>query len=537
MKQFPRNLWLFAILVAIVTTIPYLVGIFFTPDGWVYHGSLPIPGGFTVDYNSHMAKMWQGARGDWDYRLLFTHEDHIGLNGVQGFYVALGAISSLFSLSFPVVYHLARIILIIALVFALWRFAARFFTSSRECWIVLLLGTVAAGWSWVLLIFPSLTAEVSPIEFWLFDAFTILAMIYMPHFVAAILLQIVAFLALDAWLSRGGGWRALTIMTFALQLDAFIQPYAAPVLVMLVILLGAYHTFSAKTLHWRRAIKLALPLFGYGVVVLAQYVAMQADPIWADFVSQNITASPNILFYIFGYAPFIIPILFGARHFLLGEKQDDIWWLPLFWLFLVAALLYAPLPTQRRYLLGVQTPLAVLAAYGWAKVLLPRFSERYQAVVFSIYILFAALAPLALILFNTVQLSEDAKPLQVYSSPDEVAAYMWVQQNTEPYALFLTTFDWSGSGSGGKLVAMTGRRAFLGHWIETARFDDKIAQAQRFYNAATSDEWRQNFLEEIGADYLWYSDFERAWGEWNPADADYLTPVFTKGTVTIYAVP
>ncbi|RMG90226.1 MAG: hypothetical protein D6712_00235 [Chloroflexi bacterium] len=537
MKQFPRNLWLFAILVAIVTTIPYLVGIFFAPDGWVYHGSLPIPGGFTVDYNSHMAKMWQGARGDWDYRLLFTHEDHIGLNGVQGFYVALGAISSLFSLSFPVVYHLARIILIIALVFALWRFAARFFTSSRECWIVLLLGTVAAGWSWVLLIFPSLTAEVSPIEFWLFDAFTILAMIYMPHFVAAILLQIVAFLALDAWLSRGGGWRALTIMTFALQLDAFIQPYAAPVLVMLVILLGAYHTFSAKTLHWRRAIKLALPLFGYGVVVLAQYVAMQADPIWADFVSQNITASPNILFYIFGYAPFIIPILFGARHFLLGEKQDDIWWLPLFWLFLVAALLYAPLPTQRRYLLGVQTPLAVLAAYGWAKVLLPRFSERYQAVVFSIYILFAALAPLALILFNTVQLSEDAKPLQVYSSPDEVAAYMWVQQNTEPYALFLTTFDWSGSGSGGKLVAMTGRRAFLGHWIETARFDDKIAQAQRFYNAATSDEWRQNFLEEIGADYLWYSDFERAWGEWNPADADYLTPVFTKGTVTIYAVP
>jgi uncharacterized membrane protein len=86
------------------------------------------------------------------------------------------------------------------------------------------------------------------------------------------------------------------------------------------------------------------------------------------------------------------------------------------------------------------------------------------------------------------------------------------------------------------LVAATGQRVFIGHWFETANFEEKMAQVRRFYAATTSDDWRRDFLNEIGAVYVWYDDHARASGDWNPAEADYLESVFSSETVTIYRV-
>ena len=358
-RLIPTSVWLVALLVAVFTSLPYLLGWLNTPEGWVYSGAAVIPSGTEVDYNSHLAKMWQGSRGQWDYHLLFTHEAHPGVPLLQAFYVALGALAAFTPFSLPVVYHLARFLLTAAMVLALWLLAERYFERSRDRWLVLFFGLFASGWSWlILLIDPAQAANVSPIEFWLLDAFNLLGALTMPHFAAAVTLQIVVVLLFDRWL-KDGGWRRLALLTLALALVSLIQPYIILLLGPLLGLVALYHVFVAKKVRLQQILWLAIPLGTHAALVVYQFVAVSNDPVWASFTAQNITASPPILYYLLGYLPFLLPAGVALPALV---RRGDRWWLPLLWVVLVALLLYAPLPTQRRYLLGVQTPLALLAA-------------------------------------------------------------------------------------------------------------------------------------------------------------------------------
>jgi hypothetical protein len=480
--------------------------------------------------------MWQGRRGQWDYQLLFTHEEHPGIPFLQSFYVALGAFSPF---DLPLTYHIARFALTIGVVLALWAFASHFFEKTSERWLCLLFGTVVSGWSWLLfLISPEMTRQVFPIEFWLIDAFNLSGALFMPHFSAAIILQIVILLAFEnfAHTQVGSYGRALvqiTILTLAMAAEAIIQPYVILLLVPLLVILTAYHIFSAKRLSLLRALWLIIPMGVHTAIVAYHYQAVSADPVWVNFSTQNITASPLVTYYLLGYLTFIIPIFFGVRPFMFS-MADDRWWMPLIWVALVAALLYAPFPTQRRYLLGVQTPLAALAAYGWARGILPRLRRPQRRVLLTaVYMVFASIALILLLLSNIGGLSYSADN-PVFYSADELQGYAWLRREANSGDLVLTTFDQTGQGSGGRLVAATGQRVFMGHWIETVDFDTKVAQIRQFYDGATDDEWRQNFLKDIGAVYIWYDDDARALGDWNPATAKYLDVVFESGNLTIF---
>ncbi len=532
MSRYPLSVWIFALVLAVITSLPYIVGALSTPEGWQYSGAAALPPGIAVDYNSHMAKMWQGRRGEWDYHLLFTHEPHPGLPLVQGFYVALGAVSPF---SLPATYHLMRFVLTIGMVLALWSFAAHFFDKPSERWTCLLFATLVSGWSWLLRFVPGATDQVSPIEFWLIDAYNLPGALFMPHFAAAIILQIVAFLSFEWWV-RKPSRKLLFMLTFALAALSIVQPYIILLSAPLLVMLTAYHSFSTKLLTRRRALWLLLPLGLHVALIGYQYLAINADPIWREFSAQNITLSPNNpLFYVFGYLPFIIPIVLGMWAFAL-DKSDDRWWLPLLWIIIVAGLLYAPINTQRRYLLGVQTPLAALAAYGWTHAIMPRFGLRWRPLVTGIYITFAAIALVLMILSNITTLSNPYAPNSPFYTYDELIGYAWLQREADDDDLVLTTFDENGQGSGGRLVAATGQRVFMGHWIETVYFDEKVAQIRTFFNPLTDDIWRQNFLRDAGVIYVWYDDYARALGNWNPSDASYLEVALVSGTVTIYRV-
>lgn len=552
MKRFPARVWLFALLLAGITSLPYAVGLLIAPEGWVYSGAPAAPTGTQVDFNSHMAKMWQGRRGQWDYRLLFTHEDHIGIPLVQGFYVALGSLASVTPFSLPLVYHTARFLLTTGMALAIWAFASYFFEQPGERWLATLFATIAGGWSWLLLfISPVMTQQVSPIEFWLSDAFNLLGALYMPHFAAAIILQIVVILSFETWARtpmHGGepngtnvkrlvNQRPLIILTLALAAESIVQPYVILLLTPLLVILTAYHVLSARRLSLRQALWLTIPLGIHAALIVYQYATMSADPVWANFTDQNKTLSPLATYYLLGYLPFIIPIMFGARAFIL-DAADDRWWLPILWVSLVAVLLYAPFPTQRRYLLGVQTPLAMMAAYGWARGVLPRLRPRRRALLTIVYVALASMALLGIIGANVAAMANPARNKLVFYQPDELLAYTWLQrESTGRNDAVLTTFDATGQGSGGRLVATTGQRVFIGHWFETADFENKAAQVRYFYDTATSDDWRREFLNDTGIVYIWYDEYARAAGDWNPATADYLEAVFASDTVTIYRVP
>lgn len=534
MKRFPISIWVFALVLAIVTSLPYLVGQLSTPVDWEYSGVAMLPTGTQFDVDSHLAKMWQGSRGAWNYHLLFTHEDHPGLPVVQSFYILLGAIAHITPFSLALVFHIARFGMTFGLVLAIWAFVSHFFEKPSERWLATLFGTIAVGCSWFLLfISPSMAAEVGPIEFWLIDAFNLLGALYMPHFAAAVILQIVIVLSYEDWIRERHN-RSFIMLTIVLALEAIIQPYAILLLIPLLALLTAYYVFSAKRVTFRQTLLLVIPFGVHAGLVLYQYVVLNSDPVWASFTAQNITLSPPMIYYVFGYLPFLIPIALGAKRF--RAEVDERWWLPMLWVALVALLLYAPFPTQRRYLLGVQTPLAVLAAFGWSRVILARFKVKRRPLVTIVYFTVASIALIAIIAVNAISLSKPEKSLTAFYQPDEVQGFAWLREHGKTSDLVLTTFEQNGKGSGNRVVAATGLRVFIGHWIETAHFDDKMSQIKQFYDAATSDDWRREFLKETHATYIWYDESARQLSNWNPADANYLKPVFTSNSVVIYQV-
>jgi tryptophan-rich sensory protein len=284
-------------------------------------------------------------------------------------------------------------------------------------------------------------------------------------------------------------------------------------------LLAAYHVFVGRTLTLKRTLWLLIPALAHGGIVVYQFALIQGHPIWSNFTAQNNTLSPPPLLYLFGYLPFLIPIVAAIRPLWRKVRDDERWSLPILWVVLVIVLLYAPFPTQRRYLLGVQTPLAVLATFGWIHGITQK-RERLARLILIPYLALSMIAPLLLILANTGALSSPENSKSVFYTADELETAAWIREIVPPDALILTTFEPGVRGTGGLVVALTGQRVFSGHWIETADFDEKKARLHTFYNTNTADSERRDFLTEKGADYIWYDDEARTFGDWHPQEAD-----------------
>ncbi len=531
--RFPESVWMVSLALAVLTSLPYAIGWLNTPEDMTYSGAPALPDGLQWDYNSRMGTLGQGARHAWDLHLLFTPEPHDGIYLVHGFYVAAGAVGGALGLGIPLAFHALRFAMTIVMTLALWAFSGRFFSRTGDRWLCLSMATVASGWSWLLLVAaPDMTRAVSPIEFWLIDAYNLIGAFFAPHFAASVALQIAGLMVFEDWIERGGAWR-LGGLALVLAAVSITQPYSIALLGMLIGLLALYHMCVTRRLDWRRALGLTLPGGVYAGLVLYQYLSMTADPVWSSFIEQNQTRSPAAVYYVLGYTPFLLPIAAGWRS-AIPMRRDARWLVPWLWVVIVAALLYAPVMTQRRYLLGVQTPLAVLATQGWVRGVLPRLQQTCRPLASIVYVSLASSATLLMIAANASAIPSTQYRDDLYYTVDERAGFAWLRDHTPPDSVVLTVATRDLHGSSGRVVAQTRRRVFAGHFIETVQFDRKVGMLRRFYDPATSDAWRRSLLAEYNVEYVWYDRYARELGAWNPAAAPYLVSVFASDTVIVF---
>src|SRR5512137_123855 len=134
----PSSFILWAVVALLWANLPYLIGyVSSTPDNRF--------GGFFLyeqDGYSYLAKMRQGAQGAWEFHLPYTSEDEYQTGGfVYPFYLLLGKLAPL-GLSYPLLYHGARLLSSLLLLIVLAKFIARFVNDRR--WQV---------WTWWLLLF------------------------------------------------------------------------------------------------------------------------------------------------------------------------------------------------------------------------------------------------------------------------------------------------------------------------------------------------------------------------------------------------
>jgi hypothetical protein len=527
----PRRVWIVTLATVVLTTLPYLVGASSAPPGTTFSGAiLDLP-----DYNSHLAKMQQGARGDWLYQLLFTAEPHQPVL-LQTFYVALGHVVRWSGLSLDVVYQLARVVCTMLMVWAVWAFMAHFL-PDKVAWWALLLCLFGGGMGYLLFWFaPNMTANVSPIEFWLLDAYTFLAAFASPHLAAGIALLALACLSLDRWTSRSepGSVRArhaLPLLTLFLSLlaVALVQPFDLLLLDGILIAAVARGILRRQMSPVKALAGLALigishmAIVGYDWIVLSQY------PVWQSFAAQNVTLSPPPVYYLLGYAPILLPALGGIVLAL--RRRAGLLFVPICWILGVAALVYAPLATQRRFVLGVLVPMAALAVYWLANVALPwlrdRLRRRYRLVLV-VYGAVATLTTITLLAWLLVTTRSTLNP-DLYIPDEDRAAWNWIADHAPVDSVVLAAFT-----DGGNLAARTGRWTVLGHWIETTDYSRKKEDVRRFFSVEADDAWRLSFLRAQHVAYVWYGAEEQRLGDWSPATASFLRPVFETSTVRVF---
>jgi hypothetical protein len=86
----------------------------------------------------------------------------------------------------------------------------------------------------------------------------------------------------------------------------------------------------------------------------------------------------------------------------------------------------------------------------------------------------------------------------------EKMAMTWLVDNTTEQDLVLAYYP-----VGNYLPVLGNVRVFMGHFGFTLNFSEKADQVEQFWDASTSDAWRQAFIEQWQITHIYQGQYER----------------------------
>ncbi|GAB4398225.1 MAG: hypothetical protein OHK0052_21150 [Anaerolineales bacterium] len=495
MKRLPIHLILWLLLIS----LPYLYAWQAAGDDYVFTGALLNP----LDTATYHAKLYQGWRGDWLFTLPFTADPGSG-TPILLFYLALGHLARLTHLPLMLVFHLARLLAAIVLYFSLKNFIAAALPQEHRQ-NALLLALFGSGLGWLVAFLGAQTADL-----WVAEAYPFLSAYINPHFPLS--------LALLLYLLNPTTRRNILLNLMLTLLLTILSPFGG---LLALGICGAGAVWVIWSTRRLPALSDLASLFALavGALPLSLYYLWltRVHPQLAAWNAQNLTPAPPLWDTLLAFAPplLLIPLsLPYLRAPAENSQQTETRRLILIWLLIALVLLYAPIGLQRRFLMGVYVPLAILAAPGICAL-----QKRWQHSLFwSVATLTNALL-LLIAIFAAL-----THPPQLYLTRDEAAALHWIDQNTPAHALFLASPE-----MGSFIPGYTGRRVFYGHPFETIHAQQMQTLVENFFRATSQPE-DAPLLEQT--DYIFIGPRENALGGL-PISRE-LPIAYQNDTVTIY---
>jgi len=485
-----RWVGLVALVVVVASSLPYLVAWAATPEGAHFTGLLVNP----LDGHTYIAKMRQGLDGSWRFRLAFTPEPQKGAY-VLLLYLALGHLARWTGLPLMAVYHGGRVLAGIVLLLVADRFIAMLVEDRRERRLALLLVGISAGLGW--LVAP--TGHLSP-DLWVPEAFVFYAILDNLHFPLAIVLMLVVFIQL-ARPGREPGWRQALVAAVASVGLGVVQPFAVVPAYATLALWLALRWLKTRRVPWRACGWTALAGLAALVYPLVAVLAVRADPVLAGWNAQNQTPSPPVWDWLLGFgllAGLAVPGIVAAVR-----QRSDGGLLLLAWVVAAGVGMYTPLALQRRLALGLQVPVALLAAMGWWQIVQPRLRPRLRGLLASAVVGFSALTNLFLIAM-LVLAALGGEP-RFYLSAGEWQALAWLREEVAHDQVVLCAPQ-----TGMFIPAWAGQRVVYGHPFETVDAERRKAQVEAYWAGEMGPAEQESFLRENRVGYVWVGPREMA---------------------------
>ena len=506
-----RDEWRWALLwggaLVIMASLPYLVASLATPSELFYAGFLSNP----EDGNAYLAKMQQGLRGEWLYRLPYTAEPHKG-EFLFTYYILLGHVARWTRLPLLWVFHLARVMNGFFLLMIVYYGVACLFEERSHRRFAFLLTAVGSGFGWLAAILGVMTVDM-----WVPEGYIFYSVFVNPHFPLGIALMVLSIL----WstVARGStllDWRWLIALVLCTTVLGVVQPFCILTVGVALLLYAVARWVQTKRVPWPEGLSgVVIGMTGLPFAINA-YLASTRNPAFAAWSAQNQTLSPPVWDYAIGYGLVLLLALPGLWVAMRRREPRDV--LLACWALGAAVLLYAPWSLQRRLIMGWIVPLGSLATMGWYA--LPKRLQLRKAVLWSL----ASLTHLFLIGITLVGVLTRSEHL--YMSRDERDALVWLAEEAAPSALVIAAPQ-----TGLYIPAWAGQRVFYGHRFETVNADVRLAQLTAFFQYGD-----HSLLQERRVDYVFYGPRERALSgeDWQP-DRTWGV-AYRLATVTIYAL-
>ncbi len=495
--------WAVTVFFLLILTLPYLLAWAAAGPDWVFVGFLINP----LDGNSYLAKMQQGAAGDWLFRLPFTAEPGEG-SFLFVFYLMLGHIARILHAPLWLVFHAARLLGAAALALTLRSFVERYHEKAAAGGLefTFALCLFGAGLGWLASLVGAFTADM-----WVAEAFPFFSALVNPHFPLGLALLLVLIQKAEQVGSLGEAVTAVGLSTAL----ALIMPFGVVVLCTLQAIGVLARLVFRQGIPWLAVLASCLP---GGLVLVGQYLQVLSHPELAQWNQQNVTLSPPAWDVLVSFSPVLI--LAGMAIWRRRKNHSELAMDPLM-IWVAAGILLSILPfnLQRRFLLGLYIPLAVLAG-GMAARLAARKKTRW---IRNSVMIASILTPVLILLASI--LGAYQHPPKLYLQTQEFSAMRWMAANTPEDSVVLASED-----IGMILPGQTGRRVVYGHPYETPFAETR----QKALVAFLADPVGEiNTARELGASLIFWGPREK---ELSGADRLPLTAVYDQENVAIYRI-
>ncbi len=543
-----RREWLLALGVAVIATlvmlIPYWLGYAFERPGTEFTGLVMNP----EDSNSYFAKMLQGYEGRWLYTIPFTFEEHAPAF-VGGFYLILGHLARGLGVGLVAMWHLSRVAADLLLFLVTFGFIFNFLSGARARWTAFLLAVFGSGLGWVLfLLNQPYWLNAFPVDFKMPEAHLFFSALTFPHVAtgtALVMLSLLFTSQATDWATQNQRkvmpWLLASLAGLFNLCLVIVYPFLIYLVGAIVAIFWLWSSLMVRRVLWIECSVVAVAFLLPAPLVLYYAFTLATNPIFRIWDAQAITLSPPLPHYLVAYGVMLLlalTLLKRARN----AKYALLW----SWIIAVVLLVYLPINPQRRFVQGVQVPLAILASASLSEVILPllRSTRLFQRIAMRpgysvdslerflvvLFLFTMSLSNLYVLLSLSVTTAVQ-QPYPLFRSQGELAAADWLQMNTPHRALMLGAYE-----TGNWIAARVGNRVLLGHWAETVDWQARLDEVTRFYAGDTDEVWRKGLLTRFGVEYVFEGPREKSLGTFDPTGASYLEPVYSNHDVTLFRV-
>ncbi len=464
----------------LVLITPYLFGFLIHDSSVKFLGFLINP----VDGLSYLAKMNQGAHGEWLFHLPFSATAHPKVF-LFSFYVLIGKVSALLFGDLRIGFHFFRLLSATYFYYELIQLMTVYFDSGILSLYLKISVLFGGGLGWLYLLSGDLPADL-----WVAEAFPFLSGFVNPHFILS--LGILLYL-LRVSVGLSTTTQAKMKLVFVAIVLVNISPFAVVLGGLVLLAAGVWDYYTLKRMQpWN------LILFGLGSApfLIYQYWVVNTIDALISWNAQNLTPAPSPLNLIFSFSPFLLANFFLVIVVIKKKVPlTKLQFILMGWVFVVLILIYLPLGLQRRFLVGFDLANSILffclIAALVKRDLYPFLKIKRWLLIIVILILPSNL----LLLFGAVgaTLQQDENLFRPVSL---MQAYTWLDDFGLVDGVVLAK-----EYEGLSLPAFAAQRAVLGHPFETPDYETTSEAVLSFFEGQFMKPSTKLF-EDYNVDYI-----------------------------------